>query len=277
MIYIQFKEMMIQNNFIEMPKGEDIQGLQNILYTAKEDWEIVLQYEPEMASSTKMVHEVIAVLQDQIRGKKDLNELSLEDKISFAAHLQFLQISFAPEPEPLDEDDSDESIKRQMSKNDLDQMLTDSQEILNSIKPSIESLIQENPKLTSTTKFLSQLINIVQDQVHGKQDLNHLNFREKLSLKIHYFFLSFHYYDFLMNAQLADLIDLTDPSFEGFRDDYHLETFYKICPNTYYVYWMSFVMKSDKKSLKLNRNIEAFSQSDGLTLNYELEDHNKIS
>ena len=79
---------MSQNDLMQLP---DVKEIQEFLNSAKHDMDSVIQDDPELASSTKLISEVINVLQDQVQGKKDLNKLSLREKISFGAHLNFLQ------------------------------------------------------------------------------------------------------------------------------------------------------------------------------------------
>lgn len=78
----------MNHEIIQLPDPNEIR---EFLSSAQQDVDTALKEEPELSSQHQLVTEVIRVMQEQVANKNDLNQLGLKEKISFAAHLNFLQ------------------------------------------------------------------------------------------------------------------------------------------------------------------------------------------
>jgi len=76
------------NELIHLPEVTEVKDL---LTAAKHDISAIVEEDAEMATHTKLALEVIGVIDEQLAKGGDLNTLTLKEKISFAAHLNFLQ------------------------------------------------------------------------------------------------------------------------------------------------------------------------------------------
>lgn len=99
-------------NMIQMP---DVAELKEELAAAKSDLHSAIKDEPELASQSRFLMEVLDVLEARIASEKDLNKLDRKEQISIIAHLNLfyslLDDVFGDEfedDEDLDFDDVDE-------------------------------------------------------------------------------------------------------------------------------------------------------------------------
>lgn len=78
----------MSEDLIQLPDLEDIKTM---LAAAREDVEAEVKEDPELASSTEVLIQVIDIIEEKIGGQKDLTHLNVKQKIDFAAYLSFLQ------------------------------------------------------------------------------------------------------------------------------------------------------------------------------------------
>lgn len=78
----------MNEDLIELPNIKDIREL---LVSAKEDVNAELKEDPQLATQSKLLLEVIKVVEEKLAKDQDLNKLPLNEKINIAAHLNFLQ------------------------------------------------------------------------------------------------------------------------------------------------------------------------------------------
>lgn len=78
----------MNEDLIELPNIKDIREL---LVSAKEDVKTEIQEDPQLLTQSKLLLEVINVVEEKLSKEQDLNKLNLKEKINVAAHLNFLQ------------------------------------------------------------------------------------------------------------------------------------------------------------------------------------------
>lgn len=69
----------------------DVTEMKEMLTAAKEDIKEAAKADPDMKEHSKLVMDVIAVIEEKIAGQKDLATLNAKDKIFLAAHINFFQ------------------------------------------------------------------------------------------------------------------------------------------------------------------------------------------
>lgn len=94
------------SEFIQMP---DVSELKEELAAAKADIHAAVEEQPELATQSKFVMEVLDVLEEKISKATDLNTLSKNDQISVIAHLNLfyslLEDIFGDDLEDFDDED----------------------------------------------------------------------------------------------------------------------------------------------------------------------------
>ena len=93
---------------IQMP---DVQEVREDLAAAKADLQAAIKENPELASQSKFLMEVLEVLEEKVSSSNDLNTLNKKDQISVVAHLNLfytlLDDVFGEEFEELDDFDEE--------------------------------------------------------------------------------------------------------------------------------------------------------------------------
>lgn len=78
----------MHEELIELPSIKDIKEL---LTSAKEDINTEINDDPQLATQSKLLLEVIKIVEEKLVKEQDLNKLNLKEKINIASHLNFLQ------------------------------------------------------------------------------------------------------------------------------------------------------------------------------------------
>lgn len=97
----------METEFFQLPELKDIKDL---IKEAKHDIEEEISSKPEMADEGKLIKEVMAIIEVKLAKHKDLNKLSLPEKIDIAAHVSFFHSmleEFFFDESDLDFDDED--------------------------------------------------------------------------------------------------------------------------------------------------------------------------
>ncbi len=98
----------MSDELIQLPEANEIK---EFLKAARQDIDTAVKEEPELKAQHTVISEVIQIMEDQVANKKDLNKFGLKERISFAAHLNFLQClleDFFMGGEEFDEEDLEE-------------------------------------------------------------------------------------------------------------------------------------------------------------------------
>jgi hypothetical protein len=74
-------------DLIQLPELADVKEM---LVIAKQDIQREVENDSELEPSSKLVLQVIDIIEERVAKEKNLERLSLKDKISIAAHLSFL-------------------------------------------------------------------------------------------------------------------------------------------------------------------------------------------
>jgi hypothetical protein len=78
----------MKEELIQLPNPNDIREM---LALAKQDIQNEIEQDPELASTARLLNELIAIVEQKIGKNTDLSKLALKDQIDVAAHLHFLQ------------------------------------------------------------------------------------------------------------------------------------------------------------------------------------------
>lgn len=74
----------------ELIQFPPVDEMREMLDEAKEDIQAELQEDPGLVPLSKLIFEVIDILNEKVSGYRDLNALSSKEKIDIAAHISFL-------------------------------------------------------------------------------------------------------------------------------------------------------------------------------------------
>lgn len=69
----------------------DVVEMREMLNAAKGDIQEAAAADPDIKEHSKLVMDVIAIIEEKLAGQKDLSKLAQKDKIFLAAHINFFQ------------------------------------------------------------------------------------------------------------------------------------------------------------------------------------------
>lgn len=78
----------MSEDLIQLP---DLKEIQELLVTARRDIDAEVEQEPELADEHALLVQVMAAFQELIAKAENNKNVSMKEKISIAAHLNFLQ------------------------------------------------------------------------------------------------------------------------------------------------------------------------------------------
>lgn len=78
----------MNEDLIQLPELKDIKEM---LSSAREDISIEVQEDPELLPLSRLLNQVIDIIEEKIGNRKELNKIDIKEKIDLAAHLNFLQ------------------------------------------------------------------------------------------------------------------------------------------------------------------------------------------
>lgn len=78
----------MSEDLIQLP---DLKEIQELLVTARRDIDAEVEQEPELADEHALLVQVMATFQELIAKAENNKNVSMKEKISIAAHLNFLQ------------------------------------------------------------------------------------------------------------------------------------------------------------------------------------------
>ncbi|MBA3720945.1 MAG: hypothetical protein H0W88_00920 [Parachlamydiaceae bacterium] len=81
----------MSEDLINLPS---VQEIKEMLKAARNDIATEIKQDPELVSPSKLLIEVIDIIDERIAKEKDLSKLNMKDKIYVAAHLNFLTCLF---------------------------------------------------------------------------------------------------------------------------------------------------------------------------------------
>ena len=78
----------MNEDLINLP---NLNNVSEMLVMARRDIEAEVEQDAELLEASTLLLQVISIMEEKIASKKDTANLSLKEKIDFAAHLNFLQ------------------------------------------------------------------------------------------------------------------------------------------------------------------------------------------
>lgn len=77
----------MNEDLIQLP---DLKDVKEMLAAARKDIDTEVKQDPELLTSSKLLTQVMQVIEEKLGKEKNFNKLGIKEKIDIAAHLNFL-------------------------------------------------------------------------------------------------------------------------------------------------------------------------------------------